>query len=355
VTALVDESGTVVERYSYSPYGERTVLDADFSADANGLSDVDNALGHQGLHLDTESALYYNRNRYFSPALGRFIARDPLGYVDGMSVYQYAKSSPLDLIDPAGHWGRKIHYGYTWMIASLLLQYNCPKYVASAANYPDESKYVRSGEAGVMDVVGAALAGKQHAIDRVKVMAEWHFPADPDGVVRPDSRAARSKVEKAIEVCNLWDFGEGLHVFQDSWAHQGRPRLMGVGHWRGASRGSDGGWTNISGSNTAALTSKAGHADDIEAWPEDARTTILRTYDYMLEFAQKCPCACPEVDGMSRVTKGPWVKTVRYDPVWDRDELERHLNEVIPGKNVLPVKAPPFEPGPAPEGAPVYA
>jgi RHS repeat-associated protein len=94
VTALVDESGTVIERYAYSPYGERTVLDADFSADADGLSDVSNALGHQGLYLDAESALYYNRNRYYSPTLGRFTTRDPLGYVDGMSVYEYVGSSP---------------------------------------------------------------------------------------------------------------------------------------------------------------------------------------------------------------------------------------------------------------------
>ncbi|NBB95343.1 MAG: hypothetical protein GVY16_06340 [Planctomycetes bacterium] len=102
VTSLVEESGTVIERYAYSPYGERTVLDADWSADADGVSDVDNTLGHQGLHLDTESALYYNRNRYYSPALGRFITRDPLGYVDGMSVYEYAKSTAVNMTDPEG-------------------------------------------------------------------------------------------------------------------------------------------------------------------------------------------------------------------------------------------------------------
>jgi RHS repeat-associated protein len=102
VTALVDESGNVVERYAYDPYGERTVLDADWSADADGVSDVDNTLGHQGLHLDTESALYYNRNRYYSPSLGRFTARDPLGYVDGMSVYEYVRSNPMLFGDPSG-------------------------------------------------------------------------------------------------------------------------------------------------------------------------------------------------------------------------------------------------------------
>jgi RHS repeat-associated protein len=102
VTSLVDESGNMVERYAYSPYGERTVLDADWSADADGVSDVNNALGHQGLHLDTESTLYYNRNRYYSPTLGRFTTRDPLGYVDGMSVYEYVASTPIRAYDPSG-------------------------------------------------------------------------------------------------------------------------------------------------------------------------------------------------------------------------------------------------------------
>jgi RHS repeat-associated protein len=102
VTALVDESGTVVERYAYDPYGQVTVLDADWSTDADGVSDVDNTLGHQGLHLDTESALYYNRNRYYSPSLGRFTTRDPLGYVDGMNGYQYCHSASISGVDPSG-------------------------------------------------------------------------------------------------------------------------------------------------------------------------------------------------------------------------------------------------------------
>lgn len=36
------------------------------------------------------------------PTLGRFMQRDPLGYVDGMSVYQYVKGQPLAMNDPSG-------------------------------------------------------------------------------------------------------------------------------------------------------------------------------------------------------------------------------------------------------------
>ena len=33
----------------------------------------------------------------YSTALGRFISRDPVGYVDGMNPYQAVRSSPVNL------------------------------------------------------------------------------------------------------------------------------------------------------------------------------------------------------------------------------------------------------------------
>jgi YD repeat-containing protein len=51
VTALINRSGTVIERYEYTPYGELTVLDADFTDDSDGgdgLSDVANPYTYTG-------------------------------------------------------------------------------------------------------------------------------------------------------------------------------------------------------------------------------------------------------------------------------------------------------------------
>ena len=42
----------------------------------------------------------YFRARYYSPQLGQFISRDPLGYVDGMS--QYRAYFVLGGLDPMG-------------------------------------------------------------------------------------------------------------------------------------------------------------------------------------------------------------------------------------------------------------
>ena len=40
--------------------------------------------------------------RDYDPSLGRFIQRDPVGYEQGPSLYEYAADSPLMYLDPAG-------------------------------------------------------------------------------------------------------------------------------------------------------------------------------------------------------------------------------------------------------------
>jgi RHS repeat-associated protein len=80
VTALVDTNGDVVERYLYSPYGEVTILDPDFSADADNVSDYANTTLYTGRTLDTPTGLMYYRARYYHAQLGRFVGRDPIGY-----------------------------------------------------------------------------------------------------------------------------------------------------------------------------------------------------------------------------------------------------------------------------------
>ncbi|MCA9042060.1 MAG: glycohydrolase toxin TNT-related protein [Planctomycetaceae bacterium] len=100
VTAVTDDSATVLERYEYSPFGELSVLDDDFSADADGVSDIENSVTYTGRQFDAESGLYYFRHRYHHPQMGHFTTRDPAGYVDGVSLYQgyFAPGG----VDPSG-------------------------------------------------------------------------------------------------------------------------------------------------------------------------------------------------------------------------------------------------------------
>ena len=81
--AVTDVTGAVVERYTYSAYGERLVEGATYGV----RSSIGMNRGFTGYQLDEESGLYYARARMYSPTLGRFVSRDPMGYVDGMGLY----------------------------------------------------------------------------------------------------------------------------------------------------------------------------------------------------------------------------------------------------------------------------
>ncbi|HYO10146.1 MAG TPA: RHS repeat-associated core domain-containing protein [Tepidisphaeraceae bacterium] len=104
VTTLVSTAGSVVERFRYTPYGTPTVLDANGSIDADGLSDVAWRYLHQGGRYDPAggAGLYHFRHRDYSPTLGRWLEQDPLGYADGPSLYLYVASSPSTRLDPSG-------------------------------------------------------------------------------------------------------------------------------------------------------------------------------------------------------------------------------------------------------------
>jgi len=102
VYALVDADENVIERYRYDAYGACTVLDADGSADSDGISDVSNAYAFTGRRLDTETGLMQYRNRYYSPGFGRFVSRDPVLYQDGPNLYIYVRGNPTSWLDPLG-------------------------------------------------------------------------------------------------------------------------------------------------------------------------------------------------------------------------------------------------------------
>jgi RHS repeat-associated protein len=54
--------------------------------------------------MDSSTGLYNHGFRYYDPGIGRYIARDPLGYTAGWNVYSYVHNNPVARIDATGLW-----------------------------------------------------------------------------------------------------------------------------------------------------------------------------------------------------------------------------------------------------------
>ncbi|WP_259740100.1 RHS repeat-associated core domain-containing protein [Pseudomonas brassicacearum] len=94
---LTDQNGDVAWSAQYKVWGEvreqRSAL-----AQQHGLT---NPIRFQGQYHDHETALHYNRYRYYDPQVGRFISKDPISYDGGLNLYQYVPN-PMGWVDPLG-------------------------------------------------------------------------------------------------------------------------------------------------------------------------------------------------------------------------------------------------------------
>jgi RHS repeat-associated protein len=88
VVALTDSSGNIVNQYKYDPYGNAITA----------TEQVSNPFRFAGAMWDSSTGLYKMGERYYDPAVGRFVTPDPL---DGQD-YTYAGNNPINVIDPSG-------------------------------------------------------------------------------------------------------------------------------------------------------------------------------------------------------------------------------------------------------------
>jgi len=100
VTSLISSAGSVLERYTYEPYGLFAVLTSSWGSRA--ASAYAWVLLHQGGRYDAAANFLHFRHRDLSPTLGRWVQRDPEEYGDGLNAYEYLSSRPLVAVDPMG-------------------------------------------------------------------------------------------------------------------------------------------------------------------------------------------------------------------------------------------------------------
>lgn len=105
--ALYQADGTALAEYEYSPYGRLVRI--------NGSWAEDNPMRFATKYAEVETDLYYYQERYYSPEMGRFISRDPIGTEGGLNLYGFVNNNPVSLIDAFGQFTFAYDGGFSSM------------------------------------------------------------------------------------------------------------------------------------------------------------------------------------------------------------------------------------------------
>jgi RHS repeat-associated protein len=129
VVAVTNAAGVVKESYRYSAYGTPRIFDK--NGNEVSTTQVKQPFMFTGRRWDFEegSNLYYLRLRFYDPAAGRFVSRDPLGlWGDAAQLgngQSYCGQNPVNFVDPLGL--------NTWSVGPLDENGNVTTYDAETA------------------------------------------------------------------------------------------------------------------------------------------------------------------------------------------------------------------------------
>ncbi len=91
---LIDDTGSIAATYEYDPFGNIIRVSGSYAGE--------NPFRFSTKYTDTETGLVYFGHRYYSPGMGRFINRDPLGEAGGRNLYGFVGNNPLNRWDYLG-------------------------------------------------------------------------------------------------------------------------------------------------------------------------------------------------------------------------------------------------------------
>lgn len=91
--AVTDAAGTVIGRTAHDPYG-------------GVIGGPKDGIGYTGHVMDARTGLHYMQQRYYDPAIGRFLSGDPVSTNPNTGAsfnrYWYANNNPYRFTDPDG-------------------------------------------------------------------------------------------------------------------------------------------------------------------------------------------------------------------------------------------------------------
>jgi RHS repeat-associated protein len=233
----------VVERYTYSPYGNVTRYSGAWASQSE--TTYRNSVLFAGYWRDRDTGLLLARNRWYHPLYGRWMSRDPIGYVDGMNLYQYCGGMVPNAVDPLGLYSSAVHTRLTrdGMIARGFTPNEIKQ--ATASNLATDTRWFLDNKRHWM--LGYEGEARTHATK----MIEWAAYEYANG-------------DKSTAMFNL---GQALHTAQDSASHYDDGRGSWLGHAAGV-----------------ADLSQSPYIDNAEEYTDDV---LSRFWDEVQEESEK--------------------------------------------------------------------
>ena len=198
IRVVTDAQGHVVARHDFLPFGEEL---------SPQTPPHDKKL-YTGQERDFETGQDYFGARYYRAEIGRFTTIDPAQTISEnltdpqrWNRYVYVQDNPLRYVDPDGRYGIDVHYYLTFFLAA-----------ASGHSY-DRAEAIARADLAV------DIEHNPTVVTDVPGREQWHFP----------DAGRMAEVEQGLLSSNDVEFGQSLHVYQDSVSHA---RYWAVtGHW----------------------------------------------------------------------------------------------------------------------------
>jgi len=100
VTSVLSSTGEVLERRSYDAFGQMTCMLPDGTPVATSPTGL--KVGFHGQLMDQLTRMYQMGYRWYSPLLGRWASRDPIGLEGGVNPNTFCRNIPTDAHDTFG-------------------------------------------------------------------------------------------------------------------------------------------------------------------------------------------------------------------------------------------------------------
>ena len=161
--------------------------------------DINQPFTFTSREYDSESGLYFYRARYYDPRAGRFITKDPIGFLGGdVNMYRYVFNNPVNLRDPLGLYDEnEVHLVVT---------------------------YQRALKAGIDANTAWKIAWESRSVD-VNILTSPDFPISwlTGSLYFYHFHLANDNLNKNLrKSCEMKDpksFGRNIHRLEDTFPH----------------------------------------------------------------------------------------------------------------------------------------